>query len=98
MSDPKNWQDDPSLRGLSNDKLQFLTQMMGEVQGKDAGSMLPFLMGLSNSSEGKGMGFNDSETDLILQVLKQRMSPEERSKIEMIRNISRMIVQKGQQK
>ena len=98
MSEQKNWQDDPSLKGLNSDKLQFLTKMMGEMNGKDTNSMLPFLMGLSSSSEGKSMGFSDSETDLILQVLKQRMSPEEQSKIEMLRNLSRMIAQKGQQK
>ena len=43
---------------------------------------------------GQKMNFSDNETDLILQVLMQRMSAEERSKIDMVRMLSRMIGQK----
>ena len=39
-------------------------------------------------------GIDPDETDLILQVLMQRMSAEERSKIDMVRMLSRMIGQK----
>ena len=55
---------------------------------------LPFLSALSGSETGQKMNFSDNETDLILQVLMQRMSAEERSKIDMVRMLSRMIGQK----
>ena len=78
--------------------MQYLMKMMSEANGKDKNSMMPFLMGLSSSSEQSGMDFSDSETDMILQVLSQKMSPEEKSKIDMIRNISRMIAMKNKPK
>lgn len=93
-----NWQNDPSLQNISADKMQYLMKMMSEANGKDKNSLLPFLMGLSSSSEQNGMDFSDTETDLILQVLSQKMTPEERSKIDMIRNISRMIAMKNKTK
>ncbi|WP_434309058.1 hypothetical protein [Hominifimenecus sp. rT4P-3] len=99
MSDNNNnWQNDPSLQNISADKMQYLMKMMSEVNGKDKNSLLPFLMGLSSSSEQNGMDFSDNETDLILQVLSQKMTPEERSKIDMIRNLSRMIAMKNKTK
>ena len=93
-----NWQNDPSLKNISADKIQYLMNMMSETNGKDKNSLMPFLMGLASSSEQSGMDFSDNETDMILQVLSQRMSPEERSKIDMIRNISRMIAMKNKPK
>jgi len=91
MSEEKNWQDDPSLKGVSADKMKYMSDMLSQAQGKDANAMLPFLMGLANQTDTSGMDFNDKETDLILQVLQQRMAPEERSRIDMIRNMSQMI-------
>ncbi len=90
----ENWQANPSLSGIDPDKMRFLTQMMGEVGGKDPAAALPFLSALSGSETGQKMNFSDNETDLILQVLMQRMSAEERSKIDMVRMLSRMIGQK----
>ncbi len=98
MSENSNWQDDPKLKNIGNDKLQYLMNMMSEMNGKDPNSLLPFLMGLSAASEKGGMEFTDNETDLILQVLSQRMTPEERSRIDMIRNLSRMIAMKNKLK
>ena len=95
MNKNHSWQDDPKLKNIHPDKLQFLMQQMSEANGKDPQSLLPFLMGLSSSSGQGGMDFSDNETDLILQVLSQRMTPEERSRIDMIRNLSRMIARKN---
>ena len=91
MGEQKDWQEDPSLKDINPDKMRYLMQIMGEMNGKDPAAMLPFLSALSSSKEGRKMDFSDSETDLILQVLMQRMSPEERSKIDMIRMLSKMI-------
>ena len=33
----ENWQSNPSLSGIDPDKMRFLTQMMGEVGGKESG-------------------------------------------------------------
>lgn len=98
MSETNNWQDDPQLKNISGDKMEYLMKMMSEMNGKDQNSLLPFLMGLSAASEKGGMEFTDKETDLILQVLSQRMTPEERSRIDMIRNLSRMIAMKNKLK
>ena len=67
---------------------------MGENKEGENWQSNPSLSALSGSETGQKMNFSDNETDLILQVLMQRMSAEERSKIDMVRMLSRMIGQK----
>ena len=54
----ENWQSNPSLSGIDPDKMRFLTQMMGEVGGKDPAAALPFLSALSGSETGQKMNFS----------------------------------------
>ena len=98
MAENSSWQRDPALQNIRGEKLDYLMRMMGEMKGKDPSALLPFLMGLSAAPEKGGMDFSDQETDLILQVLSQRMTPEERPKIDMIRNLARMIAMKNRLK
>ena len=41
-----------------------------------------------------GMTFTEDETNLIINVLKENMSEEEKTKIETIRNLAKMITKK----
>ena len=38
-----------------------------------------------------GLQFNDSETDLLLKVLKSRMTPEEQNRIELFRKMAGLL-------
>ena len=95
MSNEQNKNQEPNLNQISPDKMQFLQQMLGQINGMNPNSVLPMLSGLSQNPEAQKMNFTDSETNMILELLKQRMTPEERSRIDMIRMISQMIGNKG---
>ena len=51
-------------------------------------------MASMKNANSKGISFNDNETELILNVLKQRMSSQDIKKIETIRNLSQIIAAK----
>lgn len=85
------WKNDPSLAQMDPKKLSLLMDMAKNVNGQTPDSLMPFLMSLMTKSREQGLTFTDAETDLILNVLRQNMSPEEQSRIDMIRQMVRMM-------
>lgn len=51
--------------------------------------MMSSLMSASTTAKEKGVKFDSSETDLIVEVLKQNMSDSDKSKADMILNMMR---------
>lgn len=90
-----NWKNSPNLKGISQEKLNLLTSILSQSQNKSTNELIPFFLAASQKANSQGISFNDNETDLILNVLKQNMSPEEQGKIESIRKLSSMIATKG---
>lgn len=85
----QSWNNDPSLAQMDPKKLSLLMDMAKNVNGQTPDSLMPFLMSLMTKSREQGLTFTDAETDLILNVLRQNMSPEEQSRIDMIRQMVR---------
>ena len=46
--------------------------------------MMPFLMASANTAKQNNIQFNDAETDLLVSILKQNMSPEEAAKADKL--------------
>ncbi|MDD6213026.1 MAG: hypothetical protein PUB22_07810 [Clostridiales bacterium] len=82
--------------GMSPEKVQFLIQMMGQMKGKSSTDLLSFLLSAGSSAQKNGMDFSDQETQHILEILNPNMTPEEKKRIEMMRNLSRIIAMKNQ--
>ena len=85
------WQNDPSLKNMDLKKLAFLTELVSQSGGKSADTLLPFLISANQNANSMGLQFTNNETDLILNVLKSRMSPEEQARIEMFRKMADML-------
>ena len=93
MSNNK-WMDDPVLNGISNEKLEILTKIIEGAKGMEPKQMLTYFIQQANMAGQKGINFSNAETDLILNVLKENMSPEEIKRIDMIRQIVNSISKK----
>ncbi|MCI8514753.1 MAG: hypothetical protein HFI93_09060 [Lachnospiraceae bacterium] len=87
----QSWNNDPSLRQMDPKKLSLLMDMAKNVNGQTPDTLMSFLMSLMAKSGEQGLNFTDAETDLILKVLRQHMSPEEQGRIDMIRQMVRMM-------
>lgn len=86
-----NWKNDPLLKNMDNKKLEFLTKVLNEAQTKPQNELIPFLLKITSPTDSNNVSFNDSETNLIMRVLKERMSPAEKKKIDMVYKLSKMI-------
>lgn len=81
------WMDDPVLNGISNEKLEVLTKIIEGAKGMEPKQMFTYFIQQSNMAGKKGINFTNAETDLILNVLKEGMTPEEIKRIDMVKQI-----------
>lgn len=90
-----DWMRDPKLKGISPEKLNLLTALLSQANGKSQNELIPFFLAATQKANAQGVSFNENETDMILNVLKQNMSKEEQEKIDTIRRLSTFMVGKG---
>ncbi len=90
----ESWQNDPSLKNMDLKKLAFLSELVSQSGGKSLDALLPFLVAANQNANSMGLQFSDSETDLILKVLKSRMSPQEQSQIDLFRKMADLLGKK----
>lgn len=92
----KDWMNNPALKDIDPVKLELLTQMVTQAESKNKDELLPFFLSINKEAIKRGINFNDAETDIILNILKTKMSPQDIKKIETIRNISKILTKKSQ--
>lgn len=80
-----SWMNNPALGGIDPAKLQMLSSLAEQAQGKSQNELLPFLMAAMTQSQSNHMSFNSAETDAIINVMKMGKSPQQ------IQQIDRMI-------
>ena len=75
---PNSWMENPALSGIDPAKLQLLTSLAGQAQGKSQNELLPFLMSAASGQ----LSFDPAEIDTIIRVLKIGKSPQETQRID----------------
>ncbi len=91
----KDWMNNPALENIAPIKLKLLTEMVESAETKKKDELIPFFLSINSRAASQGIIFNDAETEIILNVLKKKMSPQDIKKIETIRNITNMISKKS---
>ena len=82
MSD-NSWMNNPALGGIDPEKLQMLSALAEQAQGKNQNELLPFLMAaMTQSQSNSGITFSSAETEAIINVLKIGKSPRQIQKID----------------
>lgn len=79
----------PLLSGMSPEKLQFLMNFASSKKPTDIKEMMPFLMSTMSTAKSKNIQFSEPETELLVNILKQNMSPEESEKADKIMKLMR---------
>lgn len=78
------WIKDPSLAGISQEKLQFLQKLVvdsGRITEKEK---MPFLLALASKSKSSSISFSAEETNKIITVLKKYSSPDEHARMDQL--------------
>ena len=91
-----NWMNDdllnnPELKGINPMKLQILNNFANEASKKSTNDLLPLFLSVMQNANSSGLAFSDNETELIMDVLKKKMSSKDIKKIETIRNVAKML-------
>lgn len=68
-----------------NVKMKILNDMIEECSNMEGKAMLMHLIKESANAQKKGIFFSDEETEYIINSLKEKMSPEDIKKINIIR-------------
>lgn len=66
------------------EKLNFLLQFANQQHSGNAKEMASELSKAASSAKSQGIEFSESERDLMIDLLKQNMSEEERKKTDML--------------
>lgn len=75
------------LRNISPAKLRIILELMEASKGKSSDAIMPLFMQANQKMQQQGLQFTSEESQLILDMFKQDMTPEERKRIEMMQSI-----------
>lgn len=65
-------------------KLAILVDLANEAEGKSLNQSLPFIMNASNKLKSQNLSFTKDESNLLIQILSEGLSPAEKQKLEMM--------------
>ena len=69
--------------GLDPRKAALIKNFAGIAKGKSSDEMLPLLLAVSNKAKKEGISFTQNETNAIIDILRNDMSPEQQSKLDL---------------
>lgn len=83
-SEKPKWMQEPSLKGISMEKLDFLQKMVFESSRLSQKELMPFLMALAQKSRAANITFTQEEMTAIIEAIKKYSTPEELMKMNQI--------------
>lgn len=81
-----NWKQDPRLKNMSQQKLEFLEQFAEKAKHSTKTELLPLLLNISRQNP--SMNFTDEETELLVSILTENFSPKEKQQLKLLRQLS----------
>ena len=83
------FQNNPAFNNLSPEKLAFLMNFANMKKPTQMQEMMPFLMSSMKQAKKENIQFTSSESDLLIEILKQNLPPAESKKVDMMMQIMR---------
>ncbi len=68
-------------------KIQVMKELVESMQGKNMKDAAPFLMSATSKLKSHNLSFTPEETTVLLEILTKDMSPQEKAKVEMMKNV-----------
>lgn len=82
-----NLQNDPRLKSMHPLKREILLRLSNSQSTMTPEQMLPQLMEINKELQKRDLSFNRAESEIVLDVLSEGMSPQEKQKINMIKSM-----------
>ena len=81
------WMNHPAMQNLDQTKRELIQIAAKQTQGKSGKSLAPVMMNLITGANKKGIRFTNEEVSLILDILKEGKSAEEKLQIDHMINV-----------
>lgn len=83
---PDDLLNNPQLQNISPEKLTLLMELAknNSSSGKSPQEMASSLKNASETAKQEGLDFSSGERDMIIEVLKQGMPPQEQKKVDLL--------------
>ena len=82
-----NLQNDTRLKNMHPLKREILLRLSNSQSTMTPEQMLPQLMEINQELQKRDLSFSSSESEIVLDVLSEGMSPQEKQKINMIKSM-----------
>lgn len=82
-----SWANNPALKDINPRKMEIITELVKETEGKPATLSMPALMKANNTLKQEGMAFTQEESTLIMDILTKNMTSEEKVKLENLKKM-----------
>lgn len=68
-------------------KIQIMKELAENMKGKQMKDAAPLLMAATSQLKAKNLSFTPEESSILLEILTKDMSPQEKAKVEMMKNV-----------
>lgn len=80
----ESWKNDPRLKGMDQEKLSLLLDLAGELEKAPESLKLTALLSVSKRAADRNIRFSPEERELLISILTEGMSPEEKSRVRLL--------------
>ena len=70
-------------------KIQVMKELAEQMQGKAMKDAAPLLMAATSKLKSHNLSFSPEESAVLLEILTKDMNPQEKAKVEMMKNVIR---------
>lgn len=92
------WMNNPAMKNIDPIKLELIKTAASKTSGKSGKELAPVMMALISGANKQGIRFTPEEMTLILEILKEGKSKEEREQIDRTINMASSLFPKTQRK
>lgn len=89
------WMNHPAMKTLDSTKLELIKTAARQTQGKSGKMLAPVMMTLITDANKKGIRFSPEEMSLVLEILKEGKSTQEKLQIDNIVKMVTNYMKKG---
>lgn len=89
-----DWMNNPAMKNIDPIKLELIKTVASKTSGKSGKELAPIMMALISGANKQGIRFTPEEMTLILDILKDGKSKEEREQIDRTINMASSLFRK----
>lgn len=82
-----SWIHNPELKSLSPRKMELVTKLVEESEGKTLAQSIPILMGINKTLQAEGLSFSNEESALVMDILTRDMTAKEKQQVEAMKQV-----------